>query len=385
MKHSDKQERYEYLANQWKSKTISTEEEAELMNWLNTSSEQVKIPAEFAKSEADLSTQMYNNISRAIAVKKKPHSFRLWSRIAGAAAALFLIVGAAMFLYKNQFDSSLSYKNDIAPGSNIAVLTLANGKKIKLSGAKTGVIINAAELTYNDGSAIDSSSGVRGTDLLPAHALDMMIATPRGGTYQLTLPDGTRVWLNADSKLTFPAQFVGNSRIVTVTGEAYFEVAKNKARPFKVISKNQEIKVLGTHFNVSSYEDEMVTRTTLLEGKVNVSTGKTTGTLAADVILQPNQQADLINGVIKVEEVNAEKAIAWKNGKFEFVSEDIESILRKIARWYNVEIVYKDELVNKQFSGSFSKFDNVAKVLQTIELTNTIHFKIEGRRILVTK
>lgn len=381
MEHSGKQERYEYLANQWKSKTISTEEEAELMSWLNTSEQQVEIPAEFATSEAELGTEIYNNINRAIAVRKKPQSFRLWSRIAITAAAIFLVVGAAIFLYTTQFSSSLNYENGIAPGSNTAVLTLANGKQIKLSGTKTGVIVSADDLTYNDGSAIQSSSGTRGTDLLPVQNPEMMIATPRGGTYQLTLPDGTRVWLNADSKLTFPAQFARNSRKVTVTGEAYFEVARNEASPFKVISKNQEIKVLGTHFNVSTYEDEKVTRTTLLEGKVNISTGKPD----VNVILQPNQQADLINGIINVEQVDAEKAIAWKNGKFEFVSEDIESILRKIARWYNVEIVYQDELVNKQFSGSFSKFDNVAKVLQTIQLTNTIHFKIEGRRILVTK
>lgn len=384
MKHSGKQERYEYLAHQWKNKTISTEEEAELINWLNTSNQQVKIPAEVAKSEADLGAQMYNHISSAITVRKKSTSFRLWRGIA-AAATLLLIAGAAMFVYRNQFGSSLSYKNDIAPGSNNAVLTYANGKKVKLSGDKTGVIVNAAELTYNDGSVIDSFSAPRRTDHLPAATPEMMIATPRGGTYQLTLPDGTRVWLNADSKLTFPAQFASKSRKVTVTGEAYFEVARNEASPFKVISKNQEIKVLGTHFNISSYEDETITRTTLLEGKVNISTSKPAVNLPADVILQPNQQADLINGVIKVQEVDAEKAIAWKNGKFEFVSEDIESILRKISRWYNVEIVYQDELVNKRFSGSFSKFDNVAKVLQTIELTNTIHFKIEGRRILVTK
>lgn len=381
MEHSGKQERYEYLANQWKSKTISTEEEAELMSWLNTSEQQVEIPAEFATSEAELGTEIYNNINRAIAVRKKPRSFRLWSRIAITAAAIFLVAGAAIFLYTTQFSNSLNYQNGIAPGSNTAVLTLANGKQIKLSGTKAGVIVSADDLTYNDGSAIQSSSGTPGTDLLPAQSPEMMIATPRGGTYQLTLPDGTRVWLNADSKLTFPAHFARNSRIVTVTGEAYFEVARNEASPFKVISKNQEIKVLGTHFNISSYEDEKVTRTTLLEGKVNISTGKPD----VNVILQPNQQADLINGIINVEQVDAEKAIAWKNGKFEFVSEDIESILRKIARWYNVEIVYQDELVNKQFSGSFSKFDNVAKVLQTIQLTNTIHFKIEGRRILVTK
>lgn len=381
MEHSGKQEQYEYLANQWKSKTISTEEEAELMSWLNTSEQQVEIPAEFATSEAELGTEIYNNINRAIAVKKKPHLFRLWSRIAITAAAIFLVAGAAIYLYTTQFSSSLNYQNGIAPGSNTAVLTFADGKKIKLSGTKSGVIVSADDLTYNDGSAIESSTETRGTDLLPVQNAEMMIATPRGGTYQLALPDGTRVWLNADSKLIFPAQFARNSRIVTVTGEAYFEVARNEASPFKVISKNQEIKVLGTHFNVSSYEDEKVTRTTLLEGKVNISTGKPD----VNVILQPNQQADLINGIINVEQVDAEKAIAWKNGKFEFVSEDIESILRKIARWYNVEIVYQDELVNKQFSGSFSKFDNVAKVLQTIQLTNTIHFKIEGRRILVTK
>jgi ferric-dicitrate binding protein FerR (iron transport regulator) len=381
MKHPDNKERYSYLSNRWKNGEATKTEETELVDWLNAHEMQLEVPGHFSASEADLQKEIYGNISRAIA--KKPKKLRLWWR-GIAAAAVLLIAFSALFLYLNQEPATLlTYQHNIRPGHNSATLTLANGKKIKLSDQVSGEIIKEAgvfiskdrdgKLVYSIGNAYSAPGDAPRFNTL---------ATSTGETYQVHLPDGTDVWLNAGSSLKYPANFaLGTERRVSLSGEAYFEIAKNKDRPFFVTTDKQEIKVLGTHFNVSSYEDEAITKTTLLEGSVGLRALNREET----IVLKPGQQAILSSKSLTLSHTDAEKSIAWKNGKFEFVSEDIGSILRQIARWYDVEIVYKDELLNRQFSGSFSKFDDVAKVLRTIELTNDVHFKIEGRRILVMK
>ncbi|HWW40381.1 FecR family protein, partial [Pedobacter sp.] len=197
--------------------------------------------------------------------------------------------------------------------------------------------------------------------------------------YQLKLPDGTLVWLNSASSLRFPTQFAGKERSVELDGEAYFEVAKNKEMPFKVHVRAMEVRVLGTHFNVMAYDDEESISTTLLEGSVKVSNALQTA------VIRPGQQASLkkSSGILGVEEVNTVEAIAWKNGKFLFADEDIETIMRRISRWYNVEVEYRGNLSDKNFAGSISRYENVSEVLKMLELTGTIHFKVEGRRIIV--
>lgn len=343
-----------------------------------------------------------HQIWKTLPITERSKKQWLWSRIA-AVAALFIVFGVGFYFYnRNSFDD-LSAGRNIQPGKNTATLTLASGQKIRLSDALNGEVAKEAGITITktkNGQLVytvaNESSKVRNADKINT------LTTTAGETYQVRLPDGSSVWLNAASSLKYPANFAtAKERRVELTGEAYFEVAKVNSKlagnkntggeirlPFIVVSNRQQVEVLGTHFNISSYADDDDTKTTLLEGSVRVlSEGES-------ALLVPNQQAvltwkhaasTLAKASLKVTDVNAEKAIAWKNGKFEFASEDIESILKKIARWYNVEIVYKDDLVNKQFSGSFSRFDNVAEVLQTIQLTNTVHFKIEGRRILVMK
>ncbi|MNX85526.1 fec operon regulator FecR [compost metagenome] len=206
------------------------------------------------------------------------------------------------------------------------------------------------------------------------------IETPKGGQYQLILPDGSKVWLNAASSLTFPTSFVSlKTRKVELIGEAYFEIAKNKTSPFIVKSAKQEVKVLGTHFNINSYADEQSTTTTLLEGSVNiVSLNK-----AENIILKPGQQSTLNNNKINVTEINTEEAIAWKNGLFIFNDENIKSIMKKIARWYNVEITFKGNLDHVSFVGNYARNKDLESLLENIELTEKVHFKIEGRRIEV--
>lgn len=202
------------------------------------------------------------------------------------------------------------------------------------------------------------------------------ISTPRGGQYQLQLPDGSKVWLNAQSSLRFPARFIGNERLVTLTGEGYFEVAKDKAHPFKISINNMQVEVLGTHFNVMGYNDEPATTTTLLEGSVKIIKG---GSVQKIV---PGEQAIVKDG-IRVAKVNAEEAIEWKNGNFNFSHEKLGSIMRRISRWYDVDIAYSQRTTGATFVGTIPRSTNITEVLKYLELTGLVHFKIEERRVTV--
>lgn len=318
----------------------------------------------------------------------KPKRMPLWPRVAVAAAAILVITFGIWFFntyYINagQKDSHhaelVSGSKDIAPGKNTATLTLANGEIIQLSGAKAGVVVDADQLTYNDGTKVDGSHTEK-TTMLTA-------STPRGGTYQVTLPDGTHVWLNADSKISFPSQFSGAKRKIFLAGEAYFEVAKNKKMPFIVESPEQQVEVLGTHFNINSYKDEAGIKTTLLEGSIKISAlpdanpGKDVN---ATVILKPNQQATIRgNNKISIKEVDARDAVDWKEGQFVFRSESLQSILRRVSRWYDVEVVYEGNIPDATFTGAISRFDKISSVLELIETTKKVKFEVHDRKLLV--
>jgi transmembrane sensor len=300
---------------------------------------------------------------------------RLWPRMIGIAAAVALVVfGVYFFNYRNDSysDSTVLAKHDATPGTVGATLTLANGKKIKLSDAANGEIAKEAGISVTktaDGQlvyqVVDTSDELNKTNTL---------STAKGETYRVRLPDGSLVWLNAASSLTYSTNIIEDGfRTVVLTGEAYFEVSKDKAHPFIVKSKGQEVKVLGTRFNISSYTDDNNVKTTLLEGSVQVN----------NMLLKPNEQSVLENHQIRVIPVDAEKIVAWKNGKFVFTSESIKSIMTKLSRWYNVEVIYNGNVDNEVFTGSMSRYDDISKILETISFTQAVHFKIEGRRITV--
>lgn len=318
-------------------------------------------------------------------VKIVKTNWRLWM---SAAAALLLVAGLAIYNIKhlsvNDKSKNVQGENAIVPGKNTAILTLADGKVINLSEAKTGVVIDATKLAYNDGTQINTQIVKEDSknDLLNT------IATPRGGQYHITLSDGTKVWLNAASSIKFPSSFTGlNQRRVELTGEAYFEVSKmvtSKPVPFVVLSNNQEVEVLGTHFNINAYADETDTKTTLLEGSVKVSALNTKGAVKQQSsILSPGQQATLKGSAIQVQSANTETAIAWKNNKFMFEGNNIQGIMRQISRWYDVDVVFKGNISQEAFAGKISRFKHLSEVLDLIELTDLVHFKVEGRRIIV--
>jgi ferric-dicitrate binding protein FerR (iron transport regulator) len=414
-----------YLAAKFLEGTATAEEKTKLHNWYTsnlTEGDEIVITAG-AESSKEVKNRLFQNIQESIGAVKRigGKQLKLWPGVA-AAAAILLVAGLGVLFYTSRhlglsrhLDARrelLNYANDIAPGKNTATITLANGSTIVLSDAKTGVVVGTESLTYNDGGPVSAPSpGVK--EMLTA-------TTPRGGTYQITLPDGTKVWLNAASSLKFPASFSKlKDRRVELVGEGYFEVAKDKAHPFIVKTDKQEVEVLGTHFNINSYADEVSTKTTLLEGSVAVrhlegSAATRTGPFASsaqlnslnstgkglnstdkrslpavrdDVVLKPGQQS-VITGYnrINVKQVNISEAVAWKIGYFRFNDETLESIMRKVARWYDVDVIYEDELLRKvTFGGTVSRFANISSVLRKLELTGEVKFKMEGKKITVMK
>lgn len=294
------------------------------------------------------------------------------------AASIALIFGMwTVFSVKEA--TSGNYITDINPGGNKALLTLESGKKIQLSDTKTGVVIDASKLTYNDGTLINNEASKTFT-----------VSTPRGGTYQVRLPDGSMVWLNAASSLTYRTALKedGGIRHVRLTGEAYFEVAKDKEHPFVVSTDKQQVTVLGTHFNINSYTDEASVKTTLFEGSVRVAPLSSSGNpmLESAKTLKPGMQAINSGNVIEIAAADADLAMSWKIGEFAFKNESLEEIMKKVSRWYDVEVVYEDPKVKRKiFGGSISKFEKVSKVLGMLELTGDVKFKIDDKKILVTQ
>lgn len=317
---------------------------------------------------ADIQESMTNYQARVFQLRNK---FKI--RRFAAAAAVILIAGVALWIYRTDTPKpkESSYANDVAPGKNTATITLANGKAISLSDAKNGVVIDASKLTYNDGTVIDTHSDQQ-------VSAPQTISTPVGGTYQVRLPDGTRVWLNAASSLKYPASFAAfKERKVELKGEAYFEVKKDKAHPFIVKTDRQEVQVLGTHFNVNAYASAKGDYTTLLEGSVKVNHN------TKNYLLKEGEQASVSAATVKIAQVNTDEVVDWKNGNFNFQDRDITSIMTTLERWYNIEVVYEGDVTNIGFNAELSRSNTLVHVLKVLEKTGSVKFKVEGRRVTV--
>lgn len=303
----------------------------------------------------------------------------------GAAASILALTTIGFYFYsdftKDTPENQHATKADVAPGGNKATLTLEDGQVIDLSANKEGIISDSDEIRYTDGSLLKNDEARKATAKTTAiEERVLVLNTPNGGQYQIVLSDGTKVWLNAASTLKYPAKFVKDQRIVELEGEAYFEVAENKTKPFIVKTKEQAITVLGTQFNVYAYEDERTTKTTLLEGSVEVAMPNQN-----KLILTPGEQSTIVNGESKIDvsRVSLDGVTAWKNGKFVFESESLPSIMRKLARWYDVEVVYEGDFSNMTFTGSISRYDNISEILDKITYTETVSFEIKERRVRV--
>jgi hypothetical protein len=300
-----------------------------------------------------------------------------------AAAAVLIIISLGIMFYTQSYSqkeilvTNKKFVHDVVPGGNKAFLTLANGTKLSLTDATDGELAKQAGISIvktEDGQLVYnvSNTSKQGNDT----PLFNTIETPRGGQYQINLPDGSRIWLNAASSLRYPVVFSDNERKVELKGEAYFEIAKNMASPFRVVSNNQIVEVLGTHFNINSYPEEGSVKTTLLEGSVKIRSGN------KSAILRPGQQSQVGNS-INVTQADIYETVAWKNGKTQFSNADIKTIMRMLSRWYDVEVQYQGEMIETGFGGSVSRSKNISEILKLLELTGDVHFKIEGRRVTV--
>lgn len=310
-----------------------------------------------------------------------------WRKNIGIAAAAVVVLGlfAGLLFYFNPGlikSSSTLVKQDVAPGGNKAILTLADGSTINLSDAANGNLAKQAgiEITKTaDGELVYTAKGQDENQSMNYNT----IATPVGGKYQINLPDGTKVWLNAASTLKFPSSFAKlRERKVQLNGEAYFEVAHDDKTPFIVGTAHEEVLVLGTHFNVNCYADEPVTKTTLLKGAVLARMLKL-GTIDNDhVLLKPGQQA-VLDKSFTLKSVDVEEVTAWKDGNFLFNDTDLRDILRQLSRWYDVRVDYNEIPKDRYFTGFISRDVNLSKVLQQLEVTGNIQFKIENRTIKI--
>jgi transmembrane sensor len=331
---------------------------------------------------------IWNRILQKIPDDNNIRYLKKWYSIA-AAVILFCFLSGAYFLLKKPAIGNLTaknqaLKNDIAPGCNKAILTLANGTQVILDDAKNGNISQNAGIKVNKtGNGVlvyHFNKSISGKNTAAPSEINT-ITTPRGGQYQIELEDGTIIWLNAASSIKFPQVFTDKNRQVELSGEAYFEVAKNKVKPFIVKANGTQIRVFGTHFNVNAYTDNSSIATTLLEGSVSMTYA------GATVMLKPGQQGvtSKTGLPIKAGFVDTEEVTAWKNGLFIFHDQTIANIMKQVSRWYDVDVEYKDGAQNKEFGGTISKYKNITELLNNIQLTQTIHYKLEGRRVIIMK
>ncbi|PTS95275.1 anti-sigma factor [Pedobacter sp. HMWF019] len=372
------QEEVQDLLKKYLSGNCSEEQRALLESWYlkYEQAERPEVSAEAKEKQLDEVWQFLNDQHLS---PHQPTRHILW-RILATAAVLLIVLGIGFYRYKTTSQISkaklLVKTKSILPGQNKAVLTLSDGRSIVLDETTDGRIADQSGVTITKTRQGEIVYAVNNHQT--SQAINK-VSTPKGGQYQIQLPDGTKVWLNCASSLRYPASFSGSERKVELSGEAYFEVTKNKNMPFKVLTKKQEVSVLGTHFNINAYEEEESIKTTLLEGsvKVNVAESK------SSALLKPGQQSVYEKNGLNVVNADLDEVIAWKNGYFLFQDEDIRSIMRKVARWYDIEVVYQGNLSQKHIGGSVSKSKNLNDVLMILKETDEFNFKIEGRRVTV--
>ncbi|MDR6781574.1 transmembrane sensor [Pedobacter africanus] len=372
----------EKLLSKYNAGLCTEAEKAMVESWY------LKLSAEEA-AQLDKTSALRNK--EAIWKELSANKTRKYSRrLKFAAAAAFLLVGSITALYYRQSETVKSAvsrqvnSTAIVPGGNKAFLTLADGRKISLTDADSGEIAQQEGLSIHktaDGQLVYAVADQKKRDRKGMSAFNT-IETPKGGQYQVNLPDGTKVWLNSSSSLRYPTKFENERRVVQLKGEGYFEVAKRKVK-FLVETGGQEVEVLGTHFNISSYADEKDIQTTLLEGSVRVNIAD--GAEKISRLLKPGEQSLVTGSGIVVRDADMEAVMAWKNGDFVFKKEDLKSIMNKIARWYDVEVVYSENLDHLKFGGYVSRSKSISSVLKVMESTGKVKFSIAGKKVIVSR
>jgi len=339
---------------------------------------------EFSTSDQTQEQRILSNIMDKIEAQADQQLKHRWRQYGWyvAAACFIAVVGLGIWQI-NKRDAintsdpatpvdAVKLAENLLPGGNRATLQLADGTDIGLDQQQMGIVMGD-EITYTDGSVALATA--------KDEKRMMILSTPRGGQYQIALADGTKVWLNADTRLRYPNKFTDEQRVVELDGEAYFEVAKAAGKPFIVVTAKEKVEVLGTHFNVYSFPKEKESKVSLLEGKVKVSVpaGKTR-------LLQPGEQASVQGEELSVQQVPVDESIAWKNDEFMFNNEPLGTALAQVARWYDIEIDIDPSVAKMKLWGSVSRLDNFDKVLKIIKMTDDkIKVQIEGRRVRLMK
>lgn len=355
-------EKIRQLFERYREGCCNPEEEARLHAWLN----------QYARNEADGLDELHEQYAAERAGSRKR-----WLRWFPYAAAVATLVFATVWYFND--DSTVNHpsefvnitSDDVAPGGNRAILTLADGRAIPLSEARSGIVVGNSRILYEGGAE-------ELTNLDDMEVVPLMLSTPRGGTYQVTLSDGTRVWLNAASTLEYPSRFAGDERVVEVHGEAYFSVTEDSKRPFRVISRGQEIEVLGTEFNISAYDDEVETKTTLVEGSVQIA-NRQSNTVNK---LLPGEQSVVYRETTETKQVDVQQYIAWKDGNFNFDNTPLSDMMKQMARWYDVDVVYENDVPNELFNGTLSRNVTLQTVLELLRISE-IKYRIQEDKLII--
>ena len=343
--------------------------------------------------ESQMAGNLFNDFKQRCSYDKRYIKLKRVRWSIAAASVLLILSASSIFLLNNRPTAStqteLLKENDIAPGTNKAILTLSNGKKISLTDAHSGTVAEQANTQVNkaqNGQIVYIINNKNTTSNLTLTGKGdetgfNTIETPRGGQTSVTLSDGSVAYLDAASSIKFPVAFAGNERKVMITGQVYFEVVHKTDQPFRVVIKDEIIEDIGTHFNINAYDDEHDVTTTLTEGKIKLTKND------QSKLLNPGQQASVAekSTIIRVSNADIEQNLAWKNGYFRFNQERIEPIMRKLSRWYNIDVEFKGPLPDDEFSGTISRFKNISAVFKALEYYQTVHFKVEGRRVIVSK
>jgi transmembrane sensor len=308
----------------------------------------------------------------------RPLVKRPWFRIAMAATILAAVLGSWLWLAAPAEDPANkkalpAITNDIPPGKEGAILTLADGKQIMLDTVKDGSLlqVNGIEVEVKNGQLLYLQHK---SSAIAWHTM----STPKGRQFQLKLPDGSQVWLNAASSIRYPSSFTGHERKVEIEGEAYLEITKDKSKPFIVTTARQKVEVMGTSFNINAYPDEDRERTTLLEGGVKVASSNADNT----ALLQPGQQAVSNGNAVTVNPADIDEVMAWKNGFFHFVNADVPTVMRQLQRWYNIEVSYEGKIPVREFQGKMQRDLNLSELLSLLEKAD-LHVRMEGDKKLV--
>ncbi|MBD1429475.1 FecR family protein [Sphingobacterium litopenaei] len=323
-----------------------------------------------ASAWKDVKEQL-NNTERQI---EKPKIGRLFAYIAAACLLVFGSITLITQWYQKIDNQDIANSPiDYKPANNQATIKLSNGKSYTLDNNQESVSINSTSIAYSNGQEITSTDDITSAE----------IHTPRGGYYKIILPDGTKAQLNAASSLSYPLTFSGNKREVSITGEVYFEVTPNKKQPFVVQSKQQEIEVLGTTFNINAYEANSGTKTTLVEGKVKVIP-KTNKTLLP-TILQPGQQSVITTNKVFLQEIDSKSEIAWINGKFNFDGKKLKEVMQELSRWYDIDVIIDHDVPNIEFFGGTFRNNNLSTILTLLEHNDITYTLSTDKKLFIKK